>query len=280
MNEERGTFIYRHSVVVRLTHWVGAICVATLLASGMQVFNAHPALYFGAASDFSHPVFSIDAERRGAERRGDEEIGVTRIFGHAFNTTGALGINGPSNEEQRAFPAWATLPSYQDLATGRRWHLFFAWLLVFDGLIYLIYSAASGHAWRDLIPSASQLRHVEASILDHIQLRFPRGEEARRYNVVQQLTYIAVLFVVVPLLIATGLTMSPGLDAAFPFLTDVLGGRQSARTIHFICAFLISSFAVVHVTMVVLSGVWNNLRSMMTGWYELKPPARRDAEAD
>ncbi len=262
---ERPALIYRHPVTVRLTHWVGAVCIVILLMSGLQIFNAHPALYLGQASDFAHPVVSIKTEERDGR-----EIGVTEILGYSFNTTGVLGLSGRDNDDDRAFPAWLTLPSYQDLATGRRWHFFFAWALVFNGLIYLIYSLASGHVWRDLIPSTQQLRHIGTSILDHLRLRFSHGEEARNYNVLQRMSYLVILFIVLPLLILTGWTMSPGLDAAFPGLTTILGGRQSARTIHFVCAFLITGFVIVHVAMVLLTGVWNNMRSMITGWYAIK----------
>ncbi len=260
--------VYRHPLVVRVTHWVGVICLAILLMSGLQIFNAHPALYTGQASDFAHPVASI-----GTEQRDGREIGVTEVFGHTFNTTGFLGLSGKHGGDEHAFPAWLTLPSYQNLALGRRWHFFFAWVLVLDGLIYLIYSLASGHVWRDLIPSWGQLRHIGASILAHVRLRFPRGEEAKHYNVLQKLSYLIILFIVLPLLILAGLTMSPGIDAAFHWLTGLLGGRQNARTIHFVCAFIIVGFATVHVMMALLSGLWNNIRSMITGWYTIKPEA-------
>jgi len=262
--------IYRHSIVIRLAHWVGVACVAVLLMSGLQIFNAHPALYLGQASSFEHPVVSIGT----AEKNG-QQIGLTNVLGQRFNTTGFLGLSGKDNRDEHAFPSWATLPSYQDLAGGRRWHFFFAWLLVFDGSIYLIYSLASGHIARDLIPSVSQLRNIGRSVLDHARLRFARGEEARRYNVLQRLAYLIILFVVLPLLVLAGLAMSPGLDAAFPGLTAVFGGRQSARTVHFVCAFILIGFVVVHVLMVLLSGLWNNLRSMITGWYAIGPGQHR-----
>jgi thiosulfate reductase cytochrome b subunit len=268
--------MYRHSVIVRLTHWIGVVCVTILLMSGLQIFNAHPALYLGRASDFANPVMSI-----GPKQASDRQIiGVTTIFGHSFNTTGVLGLSGASNRDAHAFPAWLILPSDQDLATGRRWHFFFAWLLLFNGVIYLIYSLAFGHLWSDLIPSARQLRHVGISFLDHLRLRFPRGAEARHYNVLQRLSYLGILFVIIPLLILTGVTMSPGLDAAFPFLTSVLGGRQSARSIHFVCAFLVVVFTIVHITMVLLSGPWNNMRSMVTGWYKIRPEASPHGKKD
>ena len=264
-SEPRPTVIYRHPAAVRLTHWIGVICVLLLLASGLQIFNAHPALYFGQASDFAHPVASI-----GATQENGHQIGFVEIDGRRLDTTGFLGAFGPLDQDQRAFPAWATLPSNQDLATGRRWHFFFAWLLVADGLIYLFYSLVSGHLWFNLVPTARQLRQIGQSIREHLLLRFPRGERAKRYNVLQKLSYLVILFIVVPLLILTGLTMSPGLDAAIPFLADMLGGRQTARTIHFICAFTLVAFVIIHIVMVLVSGVWNNMRSMITGWYVIK----------
>jgi thiosulfate reductase cytochrome b subunit len=264
----RPTIVFRHPLAVRLTHWIAVVCVTILFMSGLQIFDARPALYLGHASDFARPIASI-----GAEQKSGRQIGVTKIFGHAFNTTGVLGLSANSDDDALAFPGWLTLPGYRDLATGRRWHFFFAWLLVFDATAYLLYCLVSGHVWRDLVPSTRQLRHIGGSILDHLRLRFPRGDEARHYNVLQRLSYMLILFIVVPLLILTGLTMSPGLDAALPFLTSLFGGRQTARTIHFLCAFLLVGFAVVHIAMVLLSGLWNNLRSMITGWYAITPEA-------
>jgi thiosulfate reductase cytochrome b subunit len=107
-------------------------------------------------------------------------------------------------------------------------------------------------------------------VVTHARLRFPKGEEARRYNVLQKLAYLAVALVLLPLMVATGLTMSPGIDAAWPWLLDLFGGRQSARSIHFICASLIVLFVIVHLVMVVASGLFNNLRSMITGRYAIE----------
>lgn len=173
--------------------------------------------------------------------------------------------------EALGFPSWITLPSYRDLATGRRWHFFFAWLLVLNGIGYLAYSTWSGHFRKDLIPTRPQLRNIGHDIVEHVRLRFPKGEEARHYNVLQKLAYLGVVFVLLPLVVLSGLTMSPGLDAAFPFLLDFFGGRQSARTVHFLCASGIVLFVIVHLAMVVLSGAWNNLRSMITGRYRIEP---------
>ena len=259
--------IYRHSVLVRVTHWINVLCLLVLLMSGLQIFNAHAALYWGRSSDFNKPILALQA----VERNG-KATGVTTVFGHSFETTGVLGLSGPAdNPQERGFPSWITLPGYQDLATGRRWHFFFGWLFVLNGLIYLGAGALRGHVWRDLVPSRSGLRHIGRSLIDHARLQFPKGEEAKRYNVLQQLSYLAVIFVMLPLIVLAGLTMSPGMDAAFPWLTTLFGGRQSARTVHFVVASLLVAFVLVHVLMVLLSGVWNNMRAMVTGWYKIEP---------
>src|SRR4029079_629073 len=170
------------------------------------------------------------------------------------------------------------IPSYQDLSTGRRWHFFFAWLFVINGAVYIVASLLNGHVWRDLLPSGQQLRHIGHSILDHLRLNFGHGEEARHYNVLQKLAYLGVIFVVLPLLILAGLAMSPGVDAAVPWLVPAFGGRQTARTIHFICASLVVLFVLVHVVMVLISGVWNNIRAMITGRYAIVPESRSPGE--
>lgn len=267
MVEQPTASIRRHSIAVRVTHWINAVCLLFLLMSGLQIFNAHPALYWGRASAFDHPILALTAT--GSDEAGTR--GVTRIFGHAFDTTGFLGAStGPGGQVwARGFPSWLTIPSYQDLSTGRRWHFFFAWLLVLNGAAYLLHSLASGHLRRDLLPTRLQFRKIGHTIREHLLLRFPRGDEARHYNVLQKLAYLAVALVLLPLAVLTGLTMSPGMDAAVPELLTVFGGRQSARTIHFLAASGLVLFVFVHVAMVLLSGAWNNLRSMISGSYVL-----------
>jgi thiosulfate reductase cytochrome b subunit len=266
---ERPLVDYRHSLVVRITHWINVVCLLVLFMSGLQIFNAHPSLYFGNRSDPGTAVLTIGPE----QREDGSYVGVVKVGGTAFETTGVLGLFKDANGELegRAWPTWITLPSYRDLATGRRWHFFFAWLFVVNGLVYLGYSLASGHTWRDLAPSRDQLRHIGKSILEHARFRFPKGEEARHYNVLQKLAYLGIIFVVLPVTILAGLAMSPGLNAAFPITLDMFGGRRSARTIHFIGAWTIVLFVLVHVFMVLVSGVWNNLRSIITGRYAIEP---------
>lgn len=264
------TLIRRHSLTVRLSHWLNVLCMTVLLFSGLQIFNAHPALYWGQYGADNDPSF-IAME---AVQDGDRVKGMTRIGSLSVETTGVLGVFKVDGEPTaRGFPAWLTLPSYQDLATGRRWHFFFAWLFVTNGLIYMAYGFLARHFRRDLLPTRDELTasHLAYEIVDHARLRFPKGEKARHYNALQKLTYLLVVFVLLPLMIATGLTMSPGFDAFAPWLLDLFGGRQSARTLHFITASALVAFVVVHVLMVLVSGVFNNMRSMVTGHYAIRP---------
>ncbi len=262
---EGPTLVKRHSLVVRLTHWINVLCLTMLLMSGLQIFNARPQLDFGIKTDFDHPPLSIAADEVDGKPRGFLQIGS-----HRFDTTGVLGLsNVEGKPTERAFPAWATLPSEQDLGTGRAIHFVFAWLFVANGLLYLVWGFATRHFRRDFIPTRDQWRGFGQSILDHARLRFPKGNEARRYNAIQKLTYFIVALVLLPVLVLAGWTLSPGLDAAFPFLLDVFGGRQTARSVHFIAAFGIVLFTLVHVALVLVSGVFNNMRSMITGWYDI-----------
>jgi thiosulfate reductase cytochrome b subunit len=262
----------RHAALVRITHWINVVCFTLLLMSGLQIFNAHPALYVGERSDFDHPTISIRAH---LSENG--LVGETAIVGHSFNTTGVLGVSSENGQvSSRAFPSWITIPSSQDLATGRRWHFFFAWLLVLNALIYLVWGIATRHFGRDFLPSRVELGHIGRAVREHLRLRFPRGEAAKGYNVLQQFAYLMVVFVLFPLMILTGLTMSPGIDSALPQLLTLFGGRQTARLIHFAAASGLALFVIVHVVMVLVSGVWNNLRSMVTGWYDLGEPRTTD----
>ena len=260
--------VYRHAVITRITHWINVLAITFLLMSGLQIFNAHPALYWGERSTFDRPWLSMTAEDRGTY-----SVGVTQIGAAKFETTGLFGYSGKvGDQEPRGFPAWATVPSYRALVDGRHWHFFFAWLFVLNGLTYLTGNLINGHVKRDLLLTKDEVRprHVWHEILDHARLRFPKGEEARRYNSLQKGAYLAVIFLILPLMVLTGLTMSPGVDAALHWLLDLFGGRQSARSIHFLCAFLVLAFILVHVVMVLISGVFNNLRSMITGRYAIQ----------
>jgi thiosulfate reductase cytochrome b subunit len=259
--------VHRHKLFVRIAHWVNVLCLAILLLSGLQIFNAHPALYWGADSDFDNPIFSMTAEWNEA----DGDFGAVNIFGTRFVTTGIFGVSEYGGRQiPRGFPSWATLPAHQDLSAGRVWHFFFAWLFVINGLFYLGFALATRHFSRRLIPTRSQLKSVGRSIRDHITFKFRNNEDVGRYNVIQKLAYLIVVLVLLPLVVLTGLTMSPAINAAAPWLLDIFGERQSARTIHFLLAFSLVLFVLVHVGMVVLSGFFNHMRAMITGWYAVK----------
>jgi Prokaryotic cytochrome b561 len=157
VQRSRRLLVYRHARITRLTHWINLLCVTALMMSGLQIFMAHPALYwgqFGADADWA--AFEIGTNESGDGLR----VGFARIGSATFETTGILGVsrNASGDTVQRAFPQWATLPSWRDLALGRRWHFFFAWLFVANLLVYLVAGLASGHLRRDLLPGRAQLR--------------------------------------------------------------------------------------------------------------------------
>ena len=259
---------WRHAWPVRLLHWINVLAFFLLLMSGLQIFNAHPALNWGKSSYNGRPTILQMGARLDAL---GHPMGITRVFGHEFDTTGVLGwsVDMDGQPTERGFPAWATLPGQQWLAMARRWHFFFAWVLVINGFAYLAYTLASRHLTRDLLPTRADWRSIGQSIKDHLLLRHARGEAARRYNILQKLAYLGVIFVLFPLLILMGWAMSPGLDALLPGWIDVFGGRQSARTIHFVVAWLLVGFVSIHLFEVIVSGFWNNLRSMLTGRYRI-----------
>jgi thiosulfate reductase cytochrome b subunit len=266
----RRRLVDRHTRVNRLTHWINLLCVAVLLMSGLQIFNAHPALYWGQSGfDTERAVFEIGSD----DSEDGPPVGFARIGSSTFETSGILGTSRNASGEvvPRGFPRWVTLPSWRDLAMGRRWHFFFAWAFVANLLAYLVAAIASGHFWRDLLPSREQLRPraLLKDLANHLRLKFPRGEAARGYNPLQKLTYLGVIVVLLPLMILTGLAMSPGMGAILPWLVDLFGGRQSARTIHFIAAGLIVLFVFLHVAMVLLAGPVNELRAMITGRFAI-----------
>jgi thiosulfate reductase cytochrome b subunit len=267
--------VYRHSVLVRATHWINVVCLTLLLMSGLKIFNYHPALYWGNYGYRGVPsVVSIGAT---TDPANGEPVGVTRVAGWSFVTTGVLGVSYDSERGMvaRAFPPWLTLPG-TDLALARDWHFLMAWLLVGNGAVYLLFGLISGHFRRDLAPAADQLapRHILVDLWDHVRLRVPRGEAARRYNLLQKLAYLAVVFVLLPTMVLSGLTMSPAVTAAVPGLFDLFGGRQSARTIHFLVADLLVLFVLVHVFEMFLAGVVNGMRSMITGRYVIRPEVK------
>jgi Ni/Fe-hydrogenase b-type cytochrome subunit len=263
--------VKRHRLSTRIWHWVNALTLFVMLMSGLMIFNAHPRLYwgqYGANADAAWLQIGSD-DAGGYLMLGDARIGTTGVLGQWTDSAGQL--------QRRAFPGWATIPSTYDLAGARRWHLAFAWVLALGLIFFLIRAFWNRHAQRDLTPRLQELkpRHLWHEIKDHARLRFPSGEAALRYNTLQKLSYFGVIFILLPLIILTGLTMSPGMNAAWGWLLDLFGGRQSARSIHFITAFLLVAFIIVHLVMVVLAGPINEVRSMITGRYRVPQPKEK-----
>ena len=226
-------FIVRHRLSTRVWHWINVITVIVMLMSGLMIFNAHPRLYWGE-------------------------------YGANFD---------PAWLELPRFPGWATIPSMYNLSLARQWHLAFAWIFAFGLAFYMARSLWNGHFRKDVALSKAEVApsHIWEDVKKHIRLDFHTGDA--RYNALQKIAYSGVLFLILPTLILTGLTMSPGMNAAWPWLVELFGGRQSARSIHFISAGAIVGFILLHLMLVVLAGPINGIRSMITGRFKMKGEA-------
>jgi thiosulfate reductase cytochrome b subunit len=234
--------IYRHRFATRIWHWVNAVTVFVMIGSGLTIFNAHPHLYWGHfGANFDHAWFH-----------------GSWIFG----------------SERFPVPGWLTIPSSYNLALARRWHLTFALVLGFGLLAFMIASLINRHFQRDLRVRAREVapRHLLDDAIAHAKFDFHNHDDPAAYNTLQKLSYVATIFILIPLLILTGLAMSPAMDAAWPWLIEIFGGRQSARSIHFIAMALLVGFIVVHLTLVILARPVGEVMSMITGRWRLPDP--------
>ncbi|MCW5981409.1 MAG: cytochrome b/b6 domain-containing protein [Bryobacteraceae bacterium] len=223
----------RHSALVRVTHWITTLCVFALLVSGIQIVLSHPRFYWGEVGNvLTTPLFTLPVP--------SSRAAVPTGYGYVLSDQ-----NG-----------WS-----------RSLHFQAAWVLVFTGIAYLISGLLRRHFSRNLVPTGADLR--PRSLLEaaggRLRSRKPDEAEAPRYNVLQRLAYLFVIFVLTPLAIWTGLAMSPALVSAFPFLVGAFGGQQSARTIHFVVSALIVLFVLVHTAMVCRAGFTSRMRAMITG---------------
>ena len=215
----------RHGIITRLWHWLNVVCVIVLFMSGLNISNAHRYLYWG---DWG---FSPD----------QAWLAVPR------------------------FPGWMTIPDYYSLAVARDWHVLMAWPFAIGLLIMWVAMLVSRHFWRDLRTRRADWTWsaIKADVTKH--LKFDFSHEGSKYNFLQRLSYGVVLGVFLPMMVLTGMAISPGIEPALPWLVDGLGGRQSARSLHFIFAFVTMAFFVVHVVMVLISGPVRQMRDMITG---------------
>jgi thiosulfate reductase cytochrome b subunit len=223
----------RHSAVIRVTHWITTLCFFALLVSGVEILISHPRFYWGETGNVLTPsLFELPIPASRAT--------VPTGYGYVLPDQ-----NG-----------WS-----------RYLHFQAAWVAVLTGLLYAISILLTGHLRKNLLPQGADLswRALSTVIANHLRFKPPSEAEAWSYNVLQRLTYLFVIFVLFPLVIWTGLAMSPAIASVFPAAVTVLGGQESARTIHFFVSVFLLLFLLVHVVMVCLAGFRNRMRAMITG---------------
>jgi thiosulfate reductase cytochrome b subunit len=225
--------IPRHSVLVRITHWLTTLCVFALLLSGIEIVISHPRFYWGETGNPMTPSLF------------DLPIPASRPW---VNT--GYGFVLPDQN------GWS-----------RNLHFEAAWIVILTGFVYVIFGLVERHFRKNLLPRGADLtwRALSKDILNHLHFQRPDQAEAWSYNVLQRLTYLSVIFVLLPLAIWTGLAMSPAILSVFPILATVCGGQQSARTIHFFVSVLLVLFLLIHIVMVCRAGFRNRMRGMITG---------------
>jgi Ni/Fe-hydrogenase b-type cytochrome subunit len=215
----------RHALSTRLWHWVNALSLIVLFMSGLNISNAHPHLYWG-----------------------DWGFAPKDAWLHVWR-----------------FPGWATIPGYYSLAAARDWHVLFAWVFAVSLLLFMLAALLNGHFRRDIATGWKEWKPAAVWADVRAHLRFEFAHAGAKYNFLQRAAYGVVLFILLPLMIFTGMAISPGMDAAWPFLGEVFGGRQSARSVHFIVAWLLLAFFVLHVVLVLLNRPAKHVGEMITG---------------
>ena len=254
---------YRHPLPVRLWHWANAAAVVVLLLTGLLIFDIHPHLYWGEAGQEGEGAFVSFSGQHLDRKMPQTEL---RIGASRWNTTGKLGTvieDGFGGKYLLVAPP----PEDWQFGATRGWHFAFAWFLGLSLPLYAAYLLASRRLTRTLLPTRSELRlrSIAHELWEHLRLRRVRGEAARHYNSLQKITYLLVIFVLIPGMVLSGLAMSNTLSAAWPALCGLFGGHQTARSIHFITAMLLVAFVLVHVFQVFVAGFVNLMRSMITG---------------
>jgi len=223
----------RHALLVRVTHWIFALCFFALLVTGLEIVVSHPRFYWGETGNVNMaPLFKIPIP---ASRNA-----VPTGYGYVLPDQ-----NG-----------WSRYLHFQS-----------AWLVVFTGLLYALYGLFAGHFRKHLLPAGEHLsrKNLSAAIVSHLRFERPGEAEAHSYNVLQRLAYAFIVFVMFPLMILTGLAMSPAFNSAFPAVVNTLGGHQTARTLHFFLTIAFVLFLLVHLLMLFLAGFLHRCRAMITG---------------
>ncbi len=264
---------YRHNPITRVSHWINTLALTILFMSGLMIFNAYPHLHWGSKAEPDEAFFSIYAVNEEGDIRA-----YTELYGLRVETTGVLGLqNTEMGPAPRAFPSWITVPGFYCLSCGRRWHFFFGWLFALNGLLYLVYNSINGHIGKFFL-TPRDLHKILPMALYYLRIRKTSPQDGE-YNPLQKVAYTSVFFILTPLIIASGLAMSPQMDTGFKWLPAIFGGRQSARSFHFLTTFFFAFFTFGHVFMVTTTGALNNMRSMITGWYRDKVAPAEAVEA-
>ena len=241
------TELKRHTATVRVTHWLTTIAFLALLLSGGEIVLSHPRFYWGETGN--------------------------------VNMSPWLNLHVPSSRDTVPTGYGYVLPDQN--GWSRYLHFQAAWLAVATGLFYLLWGIFSGHFRRNLFPSRPDrsFSAIARSFVEHLRLKRPEPDEASSYNVLQRLSYLLVIFVLFPLMIWTGLAMSFGFDAAFPLAVRLLGGHQTARSLHFIVTILLMLFLLVHVVMIFVAGFRSRMQGMITGHVGTAASAVRSSKA-
>ena len=223
----------RHTAIVRATHWITTVCFFALLVSGAEIILSHPRFYWGETGNVGTPaLFTL-----------------------------------PLPASRRLVPTGYNYVLPDQNGWSRALHFQSAWLVLLTGLLYIVSGLLTRHFSRNLLPARPDLswRSISTVIVDALRLKKPSESESWSYNVLQRLAYLAVIFVLFPLVTWTGLAMSPGFVSAFPFVVTVLGGQQSARTLHFFASVLLVLFLLIHLAMVTHAGFKRRTLAMITG---------------
>jgi Ni/Fe-hydrogenase b-type cytochrome subunit len=215
----------RHALSTRLWHWVNAISLIVLFMSGLTISNAHRRLYWGQWG-FEPAQAWLELPR---------------------------------------FPGWATIPTHYSLAIARDWHVLFAWVFALSLLLFMLVALVNGHFRRDLVTRVREWKWRLFAQEIREYLRFNFAHTGGKYGAMQKLSYAVVIFILLPLMIFSGMAISPGMGTSWPWLLDIFGGRQSARSIHFLCAFTLCAFTLIHILLVLLTGPFGQMRAMIFG---------------
>ena len=241
MLEANKNWIHRHTTNARICHWIMVISFFYLLYSGIMIFLHFPELYWGKVGFQDYPaIFKL------------EDWGIS----------------------------WERAEELGDRRWGRNYHYTFAWVFVLNGLIYLIWNSWQKKFYRKMLPTSQELSipHLKSEVKRHAKFRAAKGSAAAKYNVLQKLTYLIVLFVLFPFMIISGFAQMPAFTAISPELIDLFGGRQTARTLHVVCSLLLVLFVVVHLVQMVVAGALNQLRGMIIGKYKITQESNEVAQ--